>query len=345
MKRKKITIKDIAKELDVSVSTVSKSLKDSHEISKETKDRIKAFAAFHNYKPNTLALKLRHQRTHIIGIIVPEIVHHFFATVIRGVEEYANERGYNVMICLSDTSYEKEIKSIETLLEGNVDGILISVSTGTQEKNNYEHIDKLISEKVPVVLFDGLVEELACDKVLINDEGASFNATEYLIKTGCKRIALITNPDFVRIGALRTRGYLKALKKYNFDIDESLIIKIDESKDMESQVDVLFSDKDNYPDAVLAINGEIYASYAMRLATEKGLRVPDDFSVITFTDGVISKYTSPPLTSLVQHGFEMGKQAVELLVNRIEAKNTVIPIQEKVISTKLKIRKSTRVLN
>lgn len=343
--KRKLTIKDIAKELDVSVSTVSKALKDSHEISKETRDRIKAFAEFHDYRPNTLALKLRSQQTRIIGVIVPVIVHHFFSTVLRGIEEYANSKGYNVMICLSETSYEKEIKSIETLLEGNVDGILISVSTGTQQKNKFDHINKLIQERFPVVLFDGLVEELECDKVIINDEGGAFAATEYLISTGCKKIALITNPDFVKIGSLRTKGYLKALTKHGFKIDKSRIVYFDESKEMLPQVQVLFKDEDDYPDAILAVNGEIYAATAMQIAQEKGLKIPEDISVITFTDGLISKYTSPPLTALVQHGYEMGKLAVELLVDRIESKGDFKPAQEKVISSKLNIRKSTRLLN
>lgn len=340
--KRKLTIKDIARELDVSVSTVSKALKDSHEISIQTRERIKAFAKFHNYKPNSLALKLRSQKTHIIGVIVPEIVHHFFSTIIRGIEEYANERGYNVMICLSDTSYEKEIKSIETLMEGNVDGILISISTGTQEKNNFDHINKLIQDKFPVVLFDGLVEDLACDKVIINDEGGAFKATEYLIETGCKHIALITNPNFVTIGLLRTKGYIKALTKHNIEIDTSLIVEIDESKEILPQIAILFKNRNNYPDAILAVNGEIYAATAMQIAHEKGLKVPEQISIITFTDGLISKYASPPLTALMQHGFEMGKQAVELLITRIESKD--IPIQKKVISTQLHIRKSTRPL-
>ena len=142
----KITLKDIAKEFGVSTSTVSKALNDSHEISDETKERIRAYAQYYNYKPNSLALKLRNQRTYIIGVIIPEIVHHFFSTVIRGIEEFANSKGYNVMICLSAANYEKEVSSVETLLEGSVDGILISVSTGTQKEKNYDHLKNLLDK-------------------------------------------------------------------------------------------------------------------------------------------------------------------------------------------------------
>jgi LacI family transcriptional regulator len=340
--KSKLTIKDIGRELGVSISTVSKALKDSKEISTETKERIKAFANFHNYKPNSLALKLRSQKTLTIGVIIPEIVHHFFSTVLSGIDEYANSKGYNVMVCMSNTSYEKEVLSIATLLEGSVDGILISLSTGTQKKDDYSHLEKLVNEEFPLVLYDSIVDSFECDKVTIDDELGALKATEYLIETGCKRIALITNPEFVRIGMLRTKGYIKALEKHGLLVDENLILKIDEWQDTQKQIELLFEDEYNYPDAILAVNGEIYASTAMQIAKRKGLKVPDDISIIAFTDGIISQHTSPPLTTLVQHGYEMGKQAVELLINRIESKEPDIQFQKKVISTKLKIRESTK---
>ncbi len=342
--KSKLTIKDIAKELGVSISTVSKALKDSTEISVETRERIKAFAKFHNYKPNSLALKLRSQKTLTIGVVFPAIVHYFFSTVLRGIDEYANSRGYNVMVCISNTTYEKEKLSIDTLIEGSVDGILLSLSNGTEKRGDFSHITKLLEEKIPLVLFDSVAESINCDKVTIDDELGALKATEYLIETGCKKIALITNPDFVNIGLLRTKGYIKALHKHNIAIDERLIVEIDEEKDMKSQIEVLFQDEDNYPDGVLAINGEIYASTAMQVAKNKGLEVPKDIGIITFTDGLISKHTSPPLTALVQHGYEMGKQAVELLIDRIESKDNEFQFQKKVISTKLKVRESTRKL-
>ena len=338
--KSKITLKDIARELDVSVSTVSKALNDSHEISQETKDRIRAYAEYYKYKPNSLALKLRTQRTLIIGVIIPEIVHHFFSTVLRGIEDYANVKGYNVMVCLSNESYEKELLNIEMLLEGSVDGILISTSRGTQEQNNYEHITKLVQNQFPVVLFDRMVENLNCDKVIIDDEGGAFKATEHLINTGCKKIALITHPEYVKISSLRIKGYKRALAKHNIPLDNSLVLEMDEDKDIQQQINRLF--RNESPDAILAVNGEIYASTAMQMAKDRGLKVPEDISVITFTDGLISKYSSPPLTTLVQHGLEMGKQAVELLINQIENEDPEYQFQEKVLSTKLNIRKSTR---
>lgn len=246
------------------------------------------------------------------------------------------------MVCLSNDSHEKEVLSIETLFEGNVDGILMSVTQDTQGKNKYNHIKKLIQEKFPIVLFDNIIEDLECDKVTINDEGGAFKATEYLIETGCKKIALLAIPEFVRIGSLRKRGYLKALNKHNIEVDDNLIVEIDDNEDIHRQIEVLFNNQDNYPDAILAVNGEIYASTAMQMAKDKGLKIPQDLSIITFTDGLISRYSSPPLTALVQHGFEMGKQAVELLIDRIENNKPEILFERKVISTNLKIRSSTQ---
>ena len=338
--KSKITLKDIAKEFGVSTSTVSKALNDSHEISVETKERIKAYAEFYNYKPNSLALKLRNQRTSVIGVIIPEIVHHFFSSVLRGIEEYANSKGYNVMVCMSNNSLEKEQLSIETLLEGSVDGILVSVTHETQQKENYAHLDTLLNDKFPVVLFDNIVDELNCDMVTIDDEGGAFKATEYLIEKGCRRIALLAIPDYVKIGHLRMQGYLKALHKHGLLVEDDLILEFGLDDDIHEKIKPLFTG-DTSPDAILATNGEIYATTAMQIAKDNGLKVPEDISIITFTDGLLAKYSSPPLTALVQHSFEMGKQAVELLIHRIENKDDATEHQRKVLSTNLRTRRST----
>ncbi len=340
--KSKITLKDIAKELDVSTSTVSKALNDSHEISKETKERIKAYAKYYNYKPNTLALKLRSQKTSVIGVIIPEIVHYFFSTVLRGIEEFANSKGYNVMVCLSNGSLEKEQLSMDLLLEGSVDGILASVTHQTQQKKDYSHIQQLVDDKFPIVLFDNVVDDVRCDTLTINDEGGAFKATEYLIEKGCRRVALLAIPDFVKIGSLRKKGYLKALNKHAIEPDDDLIVVVEPNDNIHQKISTLFEDSDNYPDGIVASNGEIYASTAMQIAKDKGLAIPEDLSIITFTDSLISQYSSPPMTALVQHGFEMGKQAVELLINRIENNTSEVEYQRKVLSTNLKIRKSTR---
>lgn len=193
----KITIKDIARELGVSTSTVSKALKDSHEISESTKAKIKAFADFYHYKPNSLALKLRNQKTMVIGVIIPEIVHHFFSRVISGIEKAANLRGYNVMICVSNESYDKELLNIEMLANGSVDGLLISLSKETQKIKDFSHFNELIENNVPFVLFDRIEESINCDKIIVDDEGGAYKATKYLLEKKCIKVALITTPDYV----------------------------------------------------------------------------------------------------------------------------------------------------
>ena len=211
--RPKITLKKIAKEFNVSISTVSKALKDSHEIGVELKKKIKTYASLHNYRPNSLAVRLQNQQSKVIGIVIPNIVHHFFSTVIQGIEEVTNENGYNVMICLSNESFDKEVMNIGMLSNGSVDGLIVSMSKETQRNNNYDHINELIKNDFPLVMFDRIKEDLKCDKVIIDDVNGAMNATNHLIEIGCKKIALITTPSHVTVGQLRRKGYVNALQK------------------------------------------------------------------------------------------------------------------------------------
>ena len=338
----RITLKIIAKEFGVSISTVSKALKGSHEISVELREKIQAYADFYNYKPNNLALQLRNQKTSVIGVVIPEIVHHFFSTVIDGIEHYANKKGYNVMVCVSNESYEKEVLNFSVLTNGSVDGLIVSVARETQENEKYKHFEALINDEFPLVLFDRIVDDIQCDKVVIDDVGGAYKAVNHLIEIGAKRIALLTTEDYVTVGALRKEGYVKALKKAGFEIDPKLIYNINDSKDLYQQIEKVF-DVPNPPDAILGVN-EIYAANALIIAKEKGLSIPNDIAIIGFTSGLISEFTSPPLSCVVQHGYLMGEQAAELLINRIE--NTApAEFQKEVISTNLKIRKSTLSVN
>ncbi|MBL4746111.1 MAG: LacI family DNA-binding transcriptional regulator [Flavobacteriaceae bacterium] len=337
--KQRITLKKIAKEFGVSISTVSKALKDSHEIGEDTREKIQAFANYYNYKPNSLALQLRNQKTSVIGVIIPEIVHHFFSTVIRGIEEFANGKGYNVMVCVSNESYQKEVSNINVLTNGSVDGLIISIARETQENRDYKHLNSLIEDDFPLVLFDRVNDKLKCDKVTIDDVGGAYKATNHLISTGAKRIAMLTTMDYVSVGALRTEGYLKSLEKHGIAIDKELIFKIDDDENLETQISQLF-EGDNIPDAILAVN-EIYAAIALQLAKLKGLSVPDDVAIIGFTSGLISKFTSPPLSMVEQHGNLMGRQAADLLIKRIESESTY-DYKKEVLSANLKIRQSTK---
>lgn len=336
--KQKITIKTIAKELGVSTSTVSKALKDSHEISVETKEKIQAYANYYNYKPNHLALQLRNQKTKVIGVILPKIVHHFFSTVITGIEEGANKKGYNIMVCFSNESHKKEVETLKVLSNGSVDGIIASVASETLENKDFSHFSALVSEEIPFVLFDRVINEILCDKVVVDDVGAGYKATKHLLDNGRKRVALITTPDHVNVGLLRRQGYEKALIESYIKTDPNLVVKVDESQNIKAQIESVF--KQNI-DGLFAVN-EIYAAKAMRIAKDKGLQIPKDISIIGFTDGLISEYSSPSITTIAQHGFVMGKQVVDLLIERIENESETFKAKRIVISSDLKVRESTK---
>jgi len=340
--KQKITLKKIAKEFDVSISTVSKALKDSHEISEDVKERIQAFAKFYHYKPNSLALNLRNQKTKTIGIIIPQIVHHFFTKVISGIEYVANKNGYNVMICMSMDSFEKEVLNLDMLANGVVDGVIVSVAKETEEKKDYTHFKGLIDNGIPLVMFDRVIDEIKCNKVLTNNVDGGYLATKHLINIGCKRIAILTTPGFVTVGNLRFEGYKIALKNSNIDFNKDLVVTIDEENNITDQIKELFATK-NPPDGVFAVN-EIYAAICMKIANQKGLRIPEDISILGFTDGLISQFTTPSLSTVAQHGYHIGQKSIELLLNEIEFQDADYQYQTKIIETDLILRESTKKL-
>ena len=338
--KRKVTLKQIAKELDVSISTVSKALRDSTEISEDTRLKVQAFAKLYNYKPNLIALSLKNRKTKNIGIIIPEIVHHFFTTVISGIENVANEKGYNVIVCLSDESFDKEVINMEMLANGSIDGFIVSLSKETQQKRDFHHITEVINQGMPVVMFDRVTNDILCDKVIIDDNLAAFNATQYLVDKGFKRIALISTVDYVSVGKLRTEGYLKALKLNEIKIDENLILKIEDTDNFETQIVNLI--ENNELDAIFAVN-EIFAVTAIKIASRFGKKVPEDISIIGFTDGIISKYSSPSITTVSQNGVKMGEKAAKMLIEKLEIEEGEYEEQYKteVIETELVEREST----
>tara|TARA_R110002050_G_scaffold196290_5_gene331169 strand:- start:1096 stop:2169 length:1074 start_codon:yes stop_codon:yes gene_type:complete len=324
--KRKITLKQIARELDVSISTVSKALSNSKEISEDTTQKIQAFAKLYNYKPNNIALSLKNRKTKTIGILIPEIVHHFFSTVIRGIERIANRRGYNVIVGLSNESFTKEIINMELLANGSIDGFILSISKETLLKQDYHHFNATINQGMPIVMFDRVVNEVDCDKVIVDDFNGAAKAVTKLIENGCKNIALITTMDYVSVGRLRTQGYLEALEENNIIANPNLILKIDDSLDVENHVEILeneiglFFKANSKIDGLFAVN-ELYAVTAMKVARKLGFSIPDDIQVIGFTDGVLSKHATPSLTTVSQHGQKMGEQAANLLIDRLEAED------------------------
>lgn len=313
--KRKITLKHIARELDVSISTVSKALKNSQEIGQDTKDKVQAFAKLYNYKPNNIAISLKNKRTKNIGVIIPDIVHHFFTTVFRGIEKYANAKGYNVIVCVSDESFDKEVINMEMLANGSIDGFIMALSGETQLKNDFNHLKEVTEQGIPLVLFDRVTDEIACDKVLIDDKEAAYSAVKKLLAAGRKRIALVTTEDFLNVSSKRAEGYYQALAEAGIGIDNDLILQLPYQQQDEKKSEEFF--KSTQIDAVLCVN-EIFAVRCMLIAQRNGCKVPEDIAFIGFTDGILSKYASPTLTSVDQHGEEMGEISAQMLIEKIE---------------------------
>jgi DNA-binding LacI/PurR family transcriptional regulator len=336
MEKDRVTIKDIAEELGISPSTVSKALKGHPDISSETKKAVRDLVEKWNYKPDPIALSLKVGQGRTIGVIVPEIVHYFFSTVISGIEDFAYDLGYNVMFCQSNELYEREVKAVETFLSNRVDGILVSLSKTTLD---FDHFRKVQKAGIPLVFFDRVCTELDTHRVIVNDEQGAFDAVTYLIKTGCMNIVHLSGPPNLLIGKNRKDGYIRAVKEHNLPLPEENIIRCD-SADLARIVVPELLKRDIRPDGIFAVN-DLTAAEAMKIVQRNGHKVPDEISIVGFTSGMISDLTDPPLTSVEQHGYVIGQEAVSLLVNNLENKEDV-HFQTKVIETELVVKGSTR---
>lgn len=336
----KATLKQIAKELNVSVSTVSKALNDSPEISEQTKIRIKEYAKLKNYKPNVIGLNLKNRKTKTIGVIIPNILNSFFAKVFSGIEKVADEKGYNVIMCISNESLEKEAHTLEMLSNGTIDGFVLSISEEAQKLHDYSHFTSIINDGTPIVMFDRTTDEVECDKVIVDDFDSGHNATQHLIDLGCKNIALISSVDNLSVGKLRAEGYLKALKDNNIGINENIIIRTDSEMDLIDKITDLYSN--NLVDGVFALD-ENDSVAALKVGAKKGYKIPKDLKIIGFADGILaSRRLSPSLTTVSQHGIDIGEVAVKLLIDRLESNEEHKPYETVVIKTKLKERESTK---
>ena len=337
--KRKITLKDIAKELDVSISTVSKSLKDSPEIGEDTRAKVKAFAELYNYKPNNIAISLKNRRTKNIALIIPEIANDFFSEVISGVEEIANEKGYNVIVCLSNESFDKEVINIDTLAHGGqVDGFIISLSKETMLRQDYNHLIEVENQGMPLVMVDRITEHVLCDKVIVDDAQGSYNAVSHLIEQGRKNIAIITTVDYISVGNLRTQGYLKALGDHGLEIDSDLIVRIDDIESCEGPISKLV--KNHEIDGIFAVN-ELFAVKAMKAVQTTGKKVPGDVAIIGFSDGKLLKHATPTVSTVSQHGQEMGRVAVKMLLKRLLSEREEESFSTRVIKTSIVKRESS----
>jgi DNA-binding LacI/PurR family transcriptional regulator len=337
MKTHQVTIKDVARELGVSISTVSRALKDHPDISPKTKQLVRSVADKLKYKPNAIALSLRNRHTHIIGVVVPEIVHHFFSSVISGIDEAAMEAGYNVMFFQSNESYEREVMNVQSLISSQVDGVLISVAKGSKIFN---HLKQLVENNIPLVFFDRACDEIETDRVLVDDFEGAFNAVDYLIRTGCRRIAHYTGPPHLQIAYQRKRGYISALEKNGLPVDDALIIQCD-TYDCAFATTQDMMNRSVPPDAIFTANDET-AVGTLNCLKRLGRRVPEDVSIVGFTDGLVSTVTDPLLTTVSQHGFEIGRRAAALLIKRIADDASIFIPRVEVVKTELVIRNTTR---
>ena len=312
----KATLKQIAKELNVSVSTVSKALNDRPEISEQTKIKIKEYAKLKNYKPNIIGLNLKNRKTKTIGVIIPDILNSFFAKVFSGIEKVADEKGYNVIMCISNESLEKEAHTLEMLSNGTIDGFILSVSEEAQKQNNYDHFKEIINDGTPIVMFDRIAEGIDCDKVVVDDFDSALDSTQRLIDLGCKNIALLSSIDNLSVGKLRFEGYLKALEKNNIPVNNSLIIRTDSEEDLKEKMSSVFANKKI--DGIFALE-ENDSVAALRMGLKKGYKIPEELCIIGFADGILaSRRLSPSLTTVSQHGIEVGEEAAKLLISRLE---------------------------
>ncbi len=335
MKNEQITIKDIAKVLNISTSTVSRALRNHPDISDETKKAVAELAKEMQYHPNSIASSLRNKRTETIGIIVPEIIHTFFASVISGVEEVAYQEGYKVIICQSNESYKKEIINIQTLISARVDGILVSISNQTTQ---FDHLELALQRKIPLVFFDRVCESLDTSKVVVDDFEGAVQATKYLIETGCRRIAHIAGPQNLEICKQRKEGYLAALREYGLAMEDDLVVEcnLDQHEAMNATEKLLrFPQK---PDAIFAVTDPV-AIGAHIVIRKHGLKIPEQISLMGFTNDAVSEIIEPSITTMAQPSTEMGRIATTQLIRQIKNKNT--PHERLVLKTNLIARNST----
>ena len=308
--KKNITIKELSKILEVSISTVSKALNDSYEISDSTKERIKAAAKTYNYKPNKLAVNLKSGKTNTIGVVLPSIKNFFMSRVLRGIDSVIAKSNYNIIISITNESFDKEVQSVQTLSNGLVDAIIIAVSEETQIKKDFSHLSNLVGD-IPLLMVDRIVNSINCDKVLVDDYNAIYNAVNELIFEGKKSIALVSSINNLNVGKLRTKGYLAAIQNKQ----EPMVIDGQEGF-IESELSKLI--ESNKIDAIMALDQESSLA-AFRIGKVKKVLNNKEVSIIGYASRVISEHLTPKLTTIDQHGKKVGITSARLLLKRLDS--------------------------
>jgi LacI family transcriptional regulator len=316
-----VTLKKLAEQLNVSISTVSKALHDSDEISPDTIERVKALAQLLNYKPNRLAVSLKNSKSNTIGVIIPNILNHFFAKALFAIELEATKQGYNIITCISNETQSKELDSLQLLSNGSVDGFIMSIAEETQVANTVDHINAILNQKIPIVLFDRVSEDIDCDKVIIDD------------------FVLLSDIDELSVGKLRTNGYLQALQDAAHYQSEPVVTTTAKGDSIEDVIDHMFR-ANKAIDAIIAIDNTT-GVVALQKALKLNYNIPQDLSIIGFSDENVLQFTDPKLSTVSQHTLDIGKASVELLINKLKDKADV-QSTTKTIKTKLILRGTTK---
>jgi len=335
-----LTMKDIARELGVSVATVSRALKDSPRISEDRRKVIQAYAREHNFYPNAIGEALRHSRImpqKVIGVIVPEFTHYYFSSILTGIEEAAFARGFNIMVALSDEKYEREARICENFHRNKVCGVIVSQAKDTR---TYDHYQRLIDAGIPLVFYDRICTGVNASRVVVDDYMGAYNAVTHLIESGCKRIAFYGGPMLLEISKNRYNGYKDALLKHGMAVDESIVKICDNRNDAEMVTPEILA-LDHRPDGFFAVNDDtaIGILYTVKRA---GYKVPDDISICGFTNGQRAIACDPMLTTVEQRGKLVGEEAAEILMDKVEGLSPIEKVEKRVVRTRLIIRGTTK---
>jgi len=338
MKRGQASLKDIAKALNISISTVSRALRGMGEVKPETRKAVLELADEWKYKPNPLALALLKDKTNTIGVILPEIESYYFASILKGINELALERGYRIITCYSNESVEGEKRAIDDLLFSRVDGI---IACPANDLVDFSHYDYLQRELVPFVHIDRDCPGLQAHKVLTNNFNATKSVVNYLYSTGCKRIALIANLDLLAVGRQRYEGYIDALKDNNLPFDRDLIIHGNLGTSTSEEATKYLLALSPLPDSIICNNDSV-AMAVMKMIKERGYSIPDDISIVGFSDDPFSSFLEPSLTTVAQPAYLIGMKALEVMLDILDEKIPIIIENRIVVDSALKVRKSTR---
>ena len=334
----KVTLKELAKELNVSVSTVCRAFADSYEIGDETKKRVFDLAKQMGYVPNPYAGSLRNRKTKTIAIIVPELTNNFFIQAISGAELVAQEKDYHILVYVTNENFAKEVSITKHLQNGRVDGVIMSLSGNTKR---YDHLSELIHTGVPIVFFDRICHEIETAKITTDDFTSGFNATEHLIKNGCRDIAYLSLSENLSIDNKRKQGYFEALNKYDLPIKPDRMIKCngDESSNYK-KIKQLFTTSKK-PDGVFA-SVEKLALSTYYVCNDLTIKIPNEVKIISFSNLQTAPLLNPPLTTITQQAYEMGKKAGTILFKHLDGKRREIPNENIIIKSELIVRESTK---